>query len=204
MSSTRITSAPNYHGAPPASIPSFLFSPEIETALIGLLWREPDRISIVKRELDPALHFVQPHCRWLLEAIDLAYRELATVDFACVIEVLRELGRLEDVGGLEGANELWNAGEFLNSPVWQAMGKTDALFAEYLRMIKQYAVNRGEQPPRPTYLFIGGKGTLLLDKARVKADHYTGEVSVAGRWYSVRAEVGSEGEFINLRFEPKR
>src|ERR1700756_1058313 len=123
---SEITSASNYHAASETS--TFLFAPEIENAFMGLVWRQPDRLADVKRQLDPAIHFIQPHLRWILEAIDLAYRELGTVDFASVIQVLRELGRFEDVGGLEGAKDVWMEGDFLCSPIWRSE-QTEKLFA---------------------------------------------------------------------------
>src|ERR1700757_5192333 len=62
--------------------PTLTYAPEIEAAMLGILWRQPERLAVIKRELDPTVHFVQPALRYLLEAIDLAYRELGAVDFA--------------------------------------------------------------------------------------------------------------------------
>jgi hypothetical protein len=198
------TPAPHYHAVDERSTSTLFFAPEIESGLIGLVWREPDRLGTLKRELDPALHFLQPHCRWLLEAIDLAYRELGTADFACVIQVLRELSRLEDVGGLEGANEIYKMAEFVDSPAWNQK-LSDRLFTHHLESLKTYAINRQEQPPRSTYLFRSGKATLVPNKVKRSQNSadFIGEAWICGRWYVVGASLALDGSFLNFRFEPK-
>jgi hypothetical protein len=200
------TPAPFYHQPLQASTEpaTFLFAPEIETALIAIAWRQPARLALVKRELDPAIHFFQPHLRWLLEAIDLAHRELGTADFASVIQVLRELGRLEDAGGLPGVNAVYEAGEFLASLIWRPE-QTETLFALYLELLKTYAINRAADPPRPVYQFTGGKGTLEINKRRQKESDpdYLGEARVCGRSYLVRAWLTNDDSFLNFQLEPK-
>jgi hypothetical protein len=198
MNDSEITSGSSYHGARQASM---TFAPEIETAAIALCWREPERLAIVKRELDPAVHFIQPALRYLLEAIDLAWRELGTLDFACVIQVLRELGKLEEAGGLEGASDVWREGEFLDSPIWKA-GQTEKLLADYLELLKGYALSR--QDCSAFHPFTGGKVTLWLNKVRrwENDPDFIGEARVAGRRYVAKAWNSSDGEFLNIRLEP--
>src|SRR4029077_15017363 len=71
--------------APPLS---FHFAPEIEQALVSLCFYAPERIAVLKRELDVEVHFTRPELRNILEAIQLAYYELGQSDFASVITTL--------------------------------------------------------------------------------------------------------------------
>jgi hypothetical protein len=190
-------SAVNNDQAPP----TFIFAPEIEQALVALCFQAPHRVATVYRELDPAIHITRPELRFILEAIDLAYRELGATDFASVIQVLRELGRLAACGGAPGVNSVFEEYRYgFSSPEAE-----EAIFAHYLQMLKTYAISREQTPLPPVYYFVGGKGTLALNKAKRREfePEFIGEARIAGRWYTVGASPSSDGSFLNFRFEPK-
>src|SRR5258707_731942 len=97
--------------------PTFIFAPEIEQALVALCFQAPHRVATVYRELDPAVHITDQKLRFILEAIDLAYRELGLSDFASVIQILRELGHFKACGGLLGVNAVFEECRYgLSSP----------------------------------------------------------------------------------------
>jgi hypothetical protein len=180
---------------------SFIFAPEIEQALIASAFQVPERIALIYRELDPALHITQPHLRYILDAVRLAYTELGSTDFASVIQVLREEGKLAECGGLEGVNSVLDQYRYgFSSPE-----AAEQIIAHYIEMLKTYALNRQQNPPPPVYRFTGGKGTLNLNKAKRSnfEPDYIGEARICGRPYRVGASPSEDGSFLNFRFEPK-
>jgi DnaB-like helicase N terminal domain len=181
--------------------PTFIFAPEIEQALVAACFQKPERIATLYRELDPSVHFTNPKLRHILAAIDLAYRELGSTDFASVIQVLREEGHLENCGGATGVNsvlEEYRYG-FSNSEA------AEQIIAHYIETLKVYAINRKKDAPERVYRLTGGIATLALNKAkrRDSEPNYLGEARIAGRWYTVGASPSLDGSFLNFRFEPK-
>jgi hypothetical protein len=165
--------------------PTFHFAPEIEQSLVSLCFYAPERIALLKRELDPRVHFTRPELRHILEAIDLAYRELGSTDFASVIQTLRELGRLEDCGGPCGVNAVFEEYRYgLSSP-----DALEQIFAYYIEMLKAYAQARSNQPPVNVYRFLRGDITLVKNKTRTtdRCPDWIGEGKVAGRTYRASA-----------------
>jgi len=165
--------------------PTFHFAPEIEQSLVSLCFYAPERIAVLKRELDPQVHFTRPELRHILEAIELAYRELGSRDFATVIQTLRELGCLEDCGGAAGVNQVFEQYRY-------GFSSTEALeeiFAHYIEMLKAYAQARSNQPPINVYRFLRGDITLVKNKTRAndRCPHWIGEGKVAGRTYRASA-----------------
>lgn len=179
---------------------TFYFAAEIEEALVSIIWHEPERCAIFKRDCDPEIHLSQPRLRIILEAIDLGFRELGCVAFPIVVQVVREFGRLEDCGGLEGLSKIFCLAQFRES-----RENTEAIFSHYLEMLKTYALHRQMDPPRPIYRFTGGRGTVYRNKVKRKPTDpdFTGEAIVYGRAYGVRGEMALDAEAINFRFEPK-
>jgi hypothetical protein len=182
---------------------TFYFAPEIELSVVSECWHAPDRLSVVKRELDPAVHLTQPHLRWILEALDLAYRELGAVNFEIVVQVLREMHHLEDCGGLEGLNEVYKAAAYGRDPV-----RDQKIFDAELAMLKQYAINRKVDPPHPPDFFTRGQLVLYPNKTK----HFdsqpdaTGEGKIGGRCYRATAWLESDQhgqEFFKVSLTPK-
>ncbi|MGD0181212.1 MAG: hypothetical protein ABSC15_15480 [Terriglobales bacterium] len=188
---------------------TFLFAPEIEEAAVTMLWRQPDRLGQFLRELDPAVHITQPHLRYLLEAIDLAWRELGAVDFATVVTVIRELGRFEDCGGLEGLSELWSNGDcHVASPKEDpaiAEDRFNRIFLHYIEMLKTYALARKSDFHFSVTRFSSGGGELRPNKNKRRDTDaaFVGEVNVAGKLYRTAAYFSTDLGSIRLVLLPK-
>jgi hypothetical protein len=173
---------------------SFTFAPEIEQALVSLCFYNPERIAVVYRELDPNVHFTQRHLRHILAAIDLAYRELGEHDFASVVTVLREQGRLEACGGGPGINNVFEEYRYGFSS-WE--GEVE-IFEYYIWMLKAYALGRAKN--EPVYRFNRGNIHLVPNKTKASdsAPDYIGEGKIAGHAYRVAEWVNSQGHFLSL------
>jgi hypothetical protein len=164
---------------------TFQFSPEIEQSMVSLCFYAPERIATLKRELDPKVHFTDPKLRYILEAIELAYRESLASDFATVIQTLRELGRLDDCGGPAGVNQVFEEYRYgFSSPE-----ASEEIFVHYIEMLKAYAQARSNQPPVNVYRFVRGDITLVKNKTRTsnRCPEWIGEGKVAGRTYRASA-----------------
>jgi DnaB-like helicase N terminal domain len=173
---------------------TFHFAPEIEQSLVSLCFYAPERIATLKRELDPQVHFTRPELRHILEAIDLGYRELGARDFATVICVLRELGRLQDCGGLSRVNAIFEEYRYgLSSE--QAL---EQIFTHYIEMLKAYAL--GRQTAQPVFRFNRGDITLLPNKLKrsPSSPDFIGEGKVAGRFYRAAEWINSGGHSVSL------
>lgn len=173
---------------------SFTFAPEIEQALVSLCFYNPERLAVVYRELDPNVHLTTEHLRHILAAIDLAYRELGEHDFASVVTVLREQGKLEACGGLLGVNQIFEEFRYgFSSPEAE-----EEIFAHYIEMLKSYAI--GRQKNEPVYRFNRGDIRLVPNKTKQyeSAPDYVGEGKVAGCLYRVAEWVNSQGHFLSL------
>jgi hypothetical protein len=178
---------------------TFHFAPEIEEAAVSILWHEPDRLGVFLREIDPLAHITQPHIRIILEAIDLAWRQLGTTDFETIGQIITELAKLEEVGGKDALNRIYGIHLYRSN-----RENIDAIFAHYTDMLKKYAEARKTDPPTRVYRFTGGYGTVIRKKAKVgRTDHFWGESIINGRHYRTRVEVSPDGNTLNLRFDPK-
>lgn len=174
--------------------PSFFFAPEIEQALVAAAFQKPERIATIYRELDPAIHITQPHLRQILSAIDLAYRELGSTDFASLIQVLREEGQLQGCGGPQGVNSVLETYRYgFSSPE-----AAPAIINHYIELLKSYALSR--QSNEPVYRFLRGNITCAPNKIKRndKSSDFIGQGKVAGRTWSASAWIGPEGLYISV------
>jgi hypothetical protein len=169
------------------------YAPEVEQALVGLIWQEPKLLERLLRELDPAIHFVQPHLRHILEAIRIGYAQLGAVDWCVVVQILREQKLLEQVGELQTLDELWR------NPGYSA------LFDYYINLLKSYAEQRGTNPHEPVFRFTGGRVQLERNRAwhRQGDPEYIGAARVAGLDYRVRGWERSNHR-IDVKLYPRR
>lgn len=159
---------------------TFYFAEEIELSVVSFLFREPERITDVYRELDPQTHILQPHLRHVLEAQLIAYREEGVPTFADVVRILRELGHLESVGGISGVAEIYDYRRFGASQPQIV----DRIFSHWLEMLKNYAVARESKQP----FFYSNRGLCELVENKAKRSDsgpdVTGTAQVCGRYYS--------------------
>jgi len=160
---------------------TFQFAHEYEQSLVSLCFYAPERIAIIKRELDPQIHITRPELRFVLEAIELAYRELGSSDFASVICVLRELGRLEVCGGAQGVNAVFEEYRY----GFSSQEAQEEIFTHYIEMLKAYALARANQPQVNVYRFVRGDLRLVKNKTRSseRCPEWIGEGKIAGRIY---------------------
>jgi hypothetical protein len=168
---------------------TFHFAPEIEQSLVSLCFYAPERIAMLKRKLDLDVHFTRPELRHILVAIELAYGELNASDFATVIQVLHELGHLEDCGGPPGVNQVFEEYRYgFSSPQAQT-----EIFDHYVDMLKRYALARSSN----TNMLFFNRGDLLLSPNKTKASphspDYIGNGKVAGKPYCARAYQSRDG-----------
>jgi hypothetical protein len=187
---------------------TFTYAPEIETNTVSILWHEPDRLADFLRLVDPQTHFVQPHLRIILEAINIAWGELASADFATVAQVIRELGKMEECGGLEGLNQVYSAGEPIRATNAEDAAilrkQVDVILADYVRMLQAYAENRAIDPARPIYPLTGGRGRAIRNKLKRFSGQpdFIGEATIAGKKYKMRLDVSADGNEAQFRFNP--
>jgi hypothetical protein len=182
---------------------SELFAAEIELCMVSLLWHEPERCALFYRELDPAVHILQRHLRLICQAINLAYAELNCADWATVVECVRELGYLEEVGKLEGLNTVYEAMQYRGDK-----SNTDAIFSHYIECLKEYARARKSDPPRSVHMFTGGKFCMRENKNKRAGNSpdSVGEGRIAGRCYEARGwrKTASDGQpFYDITLDQK-
>jgi hypothetical protein len=166
-------------------VPAILFfAPEIEMAVISLLWHEPERCAQFLREFDPAVAIIQPYLRTLLQAISLSWSEANAADWASVVQVLRELGQLEACGGLQALNEVYvlqDYGQRLAQPhlenIWRA----------YLAILRNCIENRVSDPPRPPDFFTRGELRLYATGKQAPKPYAIGKGKIAGKLYQASA-----------------
>jgi hypothetical protein len=185
----------------------FYFAPEIEQALVATVWQHPECFELVKAELDFDVHILSPPLRKILQAIELVYGDVGyDLDWACVVDGVRELGALEEVGGLQGLNTVFTDN---NRYPYGKCGFSEGagpLVRFYIKCLKTYALNRQSDPSEQVPLFVGGKGWLKPNKNRRgdKSPHMTGPIVLQGINFSMSAWKQADGSFtLSLRPEDK-
>lgn len=189
---------------------TFIFAPETEESAVAILWHQPKRMAGFLRDFDSAVVLSQPHLQHLVDAINLAYGDLGETTFAVIVQTLRELGHLEDCGGVQSLDAIYRVGErdlarFTDEAPAKANERTDRLFTYYCDLLREYAEHRQTEQPKPVYRFAGGRGTvhLLKDAARGLQSRYSGDCVVRGSLYRTDVQVGPGGEFLNFQLTPK-
>lgn len=179
---------------------------EIETDLVLMVWRQPERIADLLRQFDPRTHLGQLHLRYLLEAIELSFSELSAVDFATVAETLRELGKLEECGGTQGLAELWRQSDYSVAALvgeGQVRERQDKIFNYCLETLRTYAARREAGGHYTLARFSGGSGRLEPNRLRrsEREPGFKGLVRIAGKLYRAAGYVQSDGA-IDVRYVP--
>lgn len=175
---------------------TFYFSPEIEDSLLSLLWHKPERMSDFLKECDPRVHLLQVHCQIMTEAINLTYADHGNATWANVVQTVREMGRMDEMGGLEGLNRIYS--------IHEPTEHSNMFIDDYIKSLKEYANNRHQATPLETFISTGGIGTLDRNKCKTKVwqPDYIGEMRVRGFKYLASLEVCKGGEFVNIRCKP--
>jgi hypothetical protein len=173
---------------------TFVYCEEVECALVSLLWWNPDLIPITQRELDFQQHFVSPAHRGVLEALTFAYAQMGDVSWAAVIEMVRQLGLNDEVGGLAGLNDiLTNRGRHPEGPPKRNL---DLFLSEYIRAVKTYASGRKANPFTAPSYYVDGAGTLRRNKLALKSNDpvCAGTIRVLGHTFAAAGWWGEDGE----------
>jgi hypothetical protein len=175
--------------------PTFYWSKEIEESLVSVLWHKPEHMATFLQQCNPALHLSQPNCQMICEAINLSYADHGNATWANVLQTIREMGRLEDCGGTDGLNRIYSLHEVTEN--------TEAILKDYIKSVKQYAINRSETPPKGTLLFTGGRGVATLQpRQRDGTDVYSGPAMIRGFRYQMWVSVPADGRTLNCKFTP--
>jgi hypothetical protein len=164
----------------------YTYAPEIEAEVVSECWHAPERIAELRRAINPEVHLLQAHLRRILEAIEHCYAQFADVSFLTVIQVLRETGRIEDVGGLDGANEIYKIAAYDRDE-----GRCQSIFTHEVEMLKHYAQNRAQTPPVRLDFFTRGQLVLTWNKLKEfpSQPDAIGGGKIAGRHYRATAWV---------------
>ena len=162
-----------------------------------MIWRNAEeRLPAFLKECDPAVHLFEPHCRIILDALRTVYGNTQETLWGSVVTCVREMGKLDEVGGKDGLNRVYMAAEFKE--------KNSAIFNHYVGMLKTYAEARQFNPPRSVQQFTGGIGCVYQNKAKSKSwqADYIGQAVVRGIKYQMSMNIAPQAEFINVRLEP--
>jgi DnaB-like helicase N terminal domain len=175
---------------------AYVFSaPEIEAALVSLCWAEPAHLGKVLQKLDPIQHISQPHLRLLLQAIYECYTQAGDVDWAIVVQWLRDDQALDQFDGLSGLEIIY------------ARPGYNALLDWYIELLQDFAAHRAELPGVYPHYFSGGKGYLKDNpqKRFPKDPPILGQALVASKNYLVRGwrPNPNQPSTISLRFYPQ-
>jgi hypothetical protein len=164
----------------------YTYAPEIEAEVVSEIWHCPERIAELRRAINPEVHLLSPHLRRILEAIEHCYAQLGEVSFPTVVQVLRETGRIEDVGGVDGVNEIYKLGAYDRNEK-----RCKSIFASEVEMLKTYAQNREQTPPGRLDFFTRGQLVLRWNKLKKSPSQpdAVGEGKIAGRHYRAAAWV---------------
>lgn len=175
------------------------YAPEVERALIGLLWHEPEHLALVLRRLVIATDIFEPAHQILFEAIDTVYRELNACDWAMVIAYLRETSQLEAVGGLLALDQIY------------AHYGHSCLLEHYLEFLRDAGSARQTDPTRSGSFLSGGYGCLSVAKsARTGGEPlFFGKARIAGHFYRITGRLaacsdGSNELKLVFEFQPRK
>lgn len=164
------------------------YSPEVEEALVTLVWHKSELLGRVLQQIDPSVHIMQDHLRFILEAIQLSQDMYGATDFATVVQALRDDNRFEACGELLGLDAIFNRNYGYES-----------LLSYYIELLKTYAAKRQTGSSEPVVIFSGGKGTLHLnkDKDNDKDPDYIGQAFIRARKYKWIGWISRDNQAIH-------
>ncbi len=130
---------------------TFFFAPEIEESMTSLCWRDPDLFEQFTQSHDFTVLIAQRHCQDIFKAMHLAYETMGTLDWASVVQSCRELGSMDEVGGIDGLNRVYT--------MIDTTKYCHRVFDSYLSLLETYAEGRahtnefGDPTPRQSFVF---------------------------------------------------
>jgi hypothetical protein len=140
---------------------------EFERSLVSICWWCPEYLGQVRRELDPSVHFTLPCHGLVLQAIEIAYRELGDVTWETVVQVVSEIGGFQECGEKPGLNDI-----FTNENHYPWGPRNPAVFVpEYIRLLKECAIIRKIDPTKPVPHYTVGWGSLRRNKLAISSQH---------------------------------
>jgi hypothetical protein len=177
---------------------------DVERAFVALLWHSPDLIDTARQELDFDLCIVTPAFRTILQALLIVHGEIAETDFVCVLHCIREMGTLEEAGGLEGLNDVFT--DIGHYP--EGRRKPDVIYREYVRLLKAYALIRAKNPYETLRHYTRGRGFLVRNKFATRPEHpcVVGKIPRCGcgKRCVIAGWPDGEGDGLNLTLELER
>jgi hypothetical protein len=143
-----------------------------------------------------------PKHRYVLEAIEIAYREIGDVSWATVVRVICEIpGAFGECGAKEGLNEVFtDEGHY---PCGDC--NPEPILKDHIRFLKACAIQRGIDPTKPVPHYTVGWGILRRNKLAISSQHpvATGNGNFLG--HCLRLAGWPHGdEQMKLRFELER
>ena len=168
------------------------YAPEVEEALVTLLWHRPDFIPWTCRTLNPGFHISSPALRHLLGAILICYSEMGVTDWATVVDCLRDQKLLAECGGLLELDRLYSHPGY------------EALLDYYVRLLQEYATHRKAFPGIPPSHWAGGSATLLPNHAKRKETDpdFIAATRIGGKVFTICGWSEPIKGCLKLRFYP--
>jgi hypothetical protein len=172
---------------------------EVERSVVSICWHYPEYLGVVQQKLNPKTHFTVPAYRIVLEALQLQNEKCGAADWAGVLEVVCELGGLEECGGLEGLNDIFT--DHNRNPEGPRADLAEPILSDHVRFLKEAAIQRGVDPTQPVRHYTSGRGFLQKNKAATKPTHPTavGEAYVLGHKFKLLGWPAGDG--VKLKME---
>jgi hypothetical protein len=108
----------------------FLFAPEIEEATVSMCWRDPVLFEQLWLRGNPEEFFGQRHCLEIMRAMKQCHEVVGALDFAMVVQCVRDRGMLEECGGVGELDRIYKMAEF--TPY------TERVFYHHLERLDEY------------------------------------------------------------------
>jgi len=138
---------------------------EAEQAVLGALMLEPDAGSAVFEMLQPEDFYRDSH-RLIFSAIQDLFAKGDPVDLVSVAEILRQQGRLEQVGGIATISEIARSVPSAANVEYYAKLVTEKALLRQLIRATSGIVERGYQPGEEARSLLEEAEKLILDLSR--------------------------------------
>lgn len=176
-----------------------LWQQEVEQSFVSTLWHHPEFIDVALLSIDPETHILNPVLRTVLEMICVVFWETGITDWALVLQALREIGAVEECGGLQGLNDVYTD----NGHFPEGRKYPEPSVREYIRLLWYYQEQREQDPTKPVIRFSGGRGRLVPNRRahRETDPSDLGEALIGGRRYRIAG--WRDGDGLEIKFTPE-